>query len=318
MARELQWIKEHHHEINPWFSPQQIDFALSYWARHLNPVSLEKLTSMHAHRSLPTRPLNILVIAAGNIPMAGFHDLISVYLSGHHFFGSFSAKDNRILPLLIRVLHSLDPSSRHQILLQHPYPFTPDRVISSGSNNTARFIEYTYRQIPQLVRKNRSSLAILMGGETDADLKKLAADMTIYYGLGCRSVSKIYLQEVKQLNPLARVLSDHNSLLNNPSYQNNVTFQKARYQLHHIAFLETGPLLFVENTAINSPVSVIHYESFSDIRNLVNRLSLNRDEIQCMVSRQSLVPGSVEFGKAQDPELWDYADEEDTLQFLLQ
>ena len=224
---------------------------------------------------------------AGNIPLVGFHDFLTTVLSGHKAVIKLSSDDSNLMPLLLEVLTTIDPQFSNYFEIVDRLN-SVDAVIATGSNNSARYFEHYFGKYPHIIRKNRTSLAVLTGDETKEDLEKLGSDMFLYFGLGCRNVSKIYLPHTFDIN---RIFEE--------------------------PLLENGFVLFREAKEINSPVAVMLYERYSDLKELKQTINAMRSEIQCVVTNAESFIGAVPFGKAQHPDLWDYADGVDTLEFLL-
>jgi len=302
---------------NPWFTTENIRFAFRAWASELTPDNLGRWSSIYQDRLADVSARNIAVIMAGNIPLVGMHDFLSVLLCGHKFLGKLSQDDKFLLPAVAGVLCLIEPGFSEMIQFTESRIQGYDAVIATGSNNTARYFEYYFSDKPHIIRKNRNGTAILTGNENDGDLENLADDICLYFGLGCRNVSKIYLPDgfdpariLAACQKYAGQLGDHFR------YSNNYIYQKTILQMNLIPYFDNGFLLLREQTAYASPVSVVHYEFYHNTEELEVKLHEDTQLIQCIVSD---LPGTgyLPFGSTQHPGLWDYADGVDTMQFLL-
>jgi hypothetical protein len=247
-------------------------------------------------------PFKAGVIMAGNIPLVGFHDFLSVLISGNNIIAKTSSKDCELIVKISGILCDINPGFTDKIEFTNG-PLTDfDVIIATGSNNSSRYFESYFSKYPNIIRKNRTSIAILDGNETDAELESLGTDIFSYFGLGCRNVSKIYLPEGYELS----------KLIQNWSTFANYDFNKAVYLVNKEIFHDTGYILLKENNTLSSPVSVLYFEYFKSQFAAEQRIKKNMENIQCIVGTDS-----IPFGKAQSPQLWDYADGIDTIDFLL-
>jgi hypothetical protein len=301
-------------ESNSWFTGSELVRALDSWSALLVPENLISWTSRY-HLADVTRIRNILVITAGNIPLAGFHDFLSVLISGNRFAGQLSSRDEILLTILAEELIGIEPSFSDQIAFSN-LPASPDAVIATGSTNSARYFQRVYGSLPCIIRKNRSSAAILDGKEDQVDLENLANDILAYYGLGCRSVSHLFIPSGYSPVALAKVLHGYGGIDPCVHFTDNIRFQRARLSMLDIPFIDSGQVLLVESAHLHSPIGVVHYSFYSDRHSLYDYLETREDEIQCLAGHAFDQHGMVPFGKAQKPELWDYADGTDTLGFL--
>ncbi len=300
---------------NPWFTRQFILKNLAYWHQHLTK---EKLDAWLTEYSFPVNtPKTIGIVMAGNIPLVGMHDLLCVLLSGHNAFIKVSSKD-RVLPNAIRdILINIDSSLKKRIIISDERFTNVDAVMATGSNNTARYFDYYFRNTPHIIRKNRNGIAVLTGKETVEDLQNLTHDVFDYFGMGCRNVSKLYIprsmDETRVLDQMEafRYFTDHNK------YMNNYVYHKAILLMDQQTFLDNDFLLLREHADISSPVSVLHYERYDDTMALQQLLKNEEENIQCVVSHHFNWPGRIPFGQTQNPDLHTYADGVDSMKFLL-
>ena len=255
---------------------------------------------------------NIAIIMAGNIPLVGFHDFICVFLAGHNSIIKLSSNDNYLLPFLLNLVKL--PSDRVVYLdgMLKDY----DAVIATGSDNTSRYFEYYFKNKQSIIRKNRNSIAILDGNETDEDLKSLSHDILTYFGLGCRSVSKLYVPKDYNFDSFFNSIFGYKDLINNHKYANNYDYNKAIYLMSEYKFLDNGFFMIKEGNEMHSPISTINYEYYDNISHLNEKIKQQEDNIQCVVSNIKF-EGRIDFGETQNPSLNQYADNIDVMNFLL-
>ncbi|MBK9319796.1 MAG: acyl-CoA reductase [Bacteroidetes bacterium] len=298
---------------NPWFIPANTISALSQWTKLLEKRSLEKWTSAYKlHDSESISVKNVGIIMAGNIPMVGFHDLICVLLSGHKAIVKCSADDEVLIPFLLEVLLQVAPEMSNYFKLEKRFGDI-DAVIATGSNNTSRYFDYYFGKYPHVIRKNRNSVAVLTGSETETDLRNLGEDIFSYFGLGCRNVSKLYVPENYQFDGFFRAIEIYGeALMQHNKYMNNFDYHNALFMLNNEKFLTNNFLLLREHQALATPVSVLHYEVYSSKYELMKKLEAEKELMQCIIGKAYLP-----FGTSQQPGLSDYADGVDTMKFLL-
>jgi len=272
---------------------------LSAW---LNPYTIKE----------PSAPKNVLIIMAGNIPLVGFHDLLSVIIMGHNPVIKLSSNDNVLMPLIINIFLDLSPSNYNQIkFINEVKGRSFDAVIATGTDNSANYFKYYFKDAKRIIRKNRRSIAILDGSENSQQIKGLANDIFLYYGLGCRNVSKIYLPVGYDLNILFKSFYLHKHVIEHKKYGNNYDYNKAIYLMGNNKLIENGFILLKEDSSLYSPVAMLYYEYYNDINDVHSFIDKNSDKIQCIVSKNN-----IPFGNTQKPKLWDYADGVDIIDFL--
>lgn len=308
----LDTLIDNQHKMNPWFTPENVRIALMAIAEELTEENLLRWTSSYPQLSVKTTPLNIGVIMAGNIPLVGFHDFLSVLITGNRIIAKTSSKDAELITFIGKTLCSINPAFRDKIEFTQGILAGFDAVIATGSDNSSRYFEYYFGKYPNLIRKNRNSIAVLQGNESDDELEALGTDVFSYFGLGCRNVSKIYLPKNYNLIRLSEQWHNFRDVISNIKYANNYDFNKAVYLVNKEVFHDTGYLLMKVDNKISSPVSVLYYEFYESQDAVKQQTELLKDKIQCVVGRQG-----IPFGKAQRPHLWDYADGIDTVEFLL-
>jgi len=304
---------------NGWFTGDNVRHAFESIGRSLQESKLDKWLS--AYGTLPWPPASgegqkrVAVIMAGNVPAVGFHDFLCVLMSGHHFIGKLSADDRLLLPFIAERLAAIEPAFRDKIAFTEKQLPAIDAVIATGSNNTSRYFEYYFSGYPHIIRKNRNSAAILDGAETAAELEQLGEDIFRYFGLGCRNVSKLFVPEHYPFTEFFQAVYPYKTVLQNNKYANNYEYNRTIYLMSKTPLLDNNFLLLKEDIGMASPVGVLYYEYYRSSAHLKERLRQDKSSIQCLVSGH--MKEAVPFGKAQYPELWDYADKVDTMKFLL-
>ncbi|MFH1296034.1 MAG: acyl-CoA reductase [Bacteroidota bacterium] len=304
---------------NSWFTRDQIFQTLKYWGGVLDQPALKRwVEDYYPKISKERTPRRVGVIMAGNIPMVGFHDLLCVLLSGNQLIARLSSQDARLIPAMVQCLVILEPAWSDRIELVTVEIEKPEAVIATGSNNTSRYFSYYFGKYPHIIRKNRTGVAILDGNETAAELGGIASDIFTYFGLGCRSVSKLYLPEGYDLQPFHEALSRYQDFFHHSKYRNNLDYYKSIYLVNRTPFIDGGFYLLLEQEPLTTPVSVLHYEYYRDLSRIQAKLDQQQKQIQCVVAHADLLTGVIEPGKTQEPMLSDYADGIDTIAFLLE
>jgi hypothetical protein len=303
---------------NPWFIPSFIRFAFAAWAEALQTDKIVKWISKYIQKDEGEKaPASVGIIMAGNIPMVGLHDLICVLASGHHALIRLSSSDDHLIPAVLDTLTSIDPGLKnHFTIVQGPLK-NFDAVIATGNNNSSRYFDYYFGKYPHIIRKNRNSIAVLSGRETDQEMKQIATDIFMYFGLGCRNISKLYLPDGLGIEEIMPFLENYAFLADHNKYRNNYDYHKSIFLINRIEHRDNGFLLAREETSLMSPISVIHTESYHSVELLNKQLYQLRNQIQCIVSASKIFEAAIPPGQSQLPELWDYADGIDTMQFLM-
>jgi hypothetical protein len=292
---------------NAWFTPEAIDLAAGYIAEEY--LNEGKLGQWIAKYELPAETRKVGIVMAGNIPMVGFHDFLCGFAAGHKLLLKLSSKDTVLMTHLIKKLSEWDATVLQQIHLAEMLKGC-EAYIATGTNNTARYFEQYFGKYPNIIRKNRTSVAVLDGSETEEELAELGKDIFSYFGLGCRNVTQICVPEGYDFVPLLRVTEAWKPLNDHNKYRNNYDYHLAIYLLNKVHYFDNGVLLMVENALPFSAVSVLHYRYYSDRETLLAELRESND-IQAIVGH-----GGVPLGTAQKPKLSDYADGVDTMAFL--
>lgn len=301
-----------HH--NGWFNRENVVFALQQWSQALTEENLSQwLGRYEIHVK---EPKTVGIVMAGNIPLVGFHDFLSVLMAGHNVLIKQSGNDKQLLPVIAAFLMDLEPEFEKKIRFTDEKLENFDAVIATGSNNTARYFEYYFGNKPHIIRRNRNSVAVLRGNESSEELEALGEDIFRYYGLGCRNVSKIYVPEGYDFTAFFEAMYGWNPIINQAKYANNYDYNKAVYLMSEFRLLENGFLLLKEDSGFGSPIATLFYETYKDEESLKQTLEAEKERLQCVVSK-GLLQNEVEFGQTQKPKLWDYADDVDTMEFLL-
>lgn len=303
---------------NNWFTEESQRLALQAWADALSEHNLTRWTEKYDFEK-PIESKKVAIVMAGNIPLVGLHDLICVLLCDHHAVIKLSS-DDKILPkFIVAALMQIEPEFTDKIKIlndDEKLSNNFDAVIATGSNNSNRYFDYYFSKYPNILRKNRNSVAVLTGHETDEEMKLLAKDIFTYFGLGCRNVSKLYLPKGFDMALFFENTHDYDEYLKHNKYGNNLMYHKSIWLLNQDDFLENGLINLKEDKAMASPLACLFYEYYDSLDEVKAILEARKDEIQCVVSKIDLGV-NIPFGKTQQPKLWDYADNVDTIEFLL-
>ncbi len=300
---------------NTWFLPEFIHKAFDAIAdEFLDPEKLKSWLAMYPQQAGEARTIGLIM--AGNLPLVGFHDLLCVLAAGHKAVIKLSDKDPYLLPWMTRHWMEVMPAMQEAIRYTDRLE-TYDAVIATGTNNSARYFEYYFAHCPHILRRNRNGVAILTGEESADELKQLASDMMLFFGMGCRNVSKLYIPPGFDLERFRDALSDWTHLAYHTRYGHNLEYDAAIYIINQVPHLHLGALILTPQEDIASRIGCVHYEYYDDPLDLAAMLAKNREAIQCVVSQQSIAGWDVvPFGQTQRPQLAQYADGVDTMQFL--
>lgn len=303
---------------NGWYTPEQVYFSIQSWAEALTKENIDKWLSAYSFDSDQDdkNGKTVALILAGNIPLVGFHDFLSVLITGNKALIKTSSNDQHLLPFLAKYLIAVDENLKDSITFVEGKLENFDAVIATGSNNTSRYFEYYFKDKPSIIRKNRNSAAILTGKETHEDLEALGEDIFRYFGLGCRNVSKLYIPKDYSFDAFFQAMFKYQDVIHYEKYANNYDYNKAVFLMSNFKLLDNGFLTLKEDSSYASPISSVFYEYYENLDELEKRLQEDTEQIQCIVSN-NLTPNSIAFGETQKPQLWDYADNVDTITFLL-
>ncbi len=313
-ANSPEWesVKENAFFKNPWFTDSFVEIAKNNIVQHF--LKPELLENWCAHYLIPNQPKqikNIGIVMAGNIPLVGFHDFLSVFISGHKQTIKLSSKDEVLLKHFIDKMISWDDEIQELITVADQLKQC-DAYIATGSNQSAGYFETYFGKYPNIIRKNRTSIAVLDGNETEAELLELSNDVHLYFGLGCRNVSKIYVPKNYDFVPILRAFDNFNSLGNHHKFRNNYDYQLSICLINSIPYMTNECTILLESKLVHAPISVLFYEFYDIHENPIDKMS-NENELQCIIGKNHLP-----FGKSQIPGLFDYADDVDTIEFLNQ
>ncbi|WP_298497956.1 acyl-CoA reductase [uncultured Algibacter sp.] len=306
---QLKLAKEH----NGWFTEENIQFALKSWSDALTSNNLN--TWLKPYNIENVNPKQVAIIMAGNIPLVGFHDFLSVLISGHKVLVKQSSNDKHLLPYLAKYLEYVEPQFKGNISFTEAKIENFDAVIATGSNNTARYFEYYFKGKPSIIRNNRNSIAVITGIETKDDLINLSDDIFRYYGLGCRNVSKLFVPKGYKFDAFFEAIYHWHPIVEKAKYANNYDYNKAVYLMSEFDMLENGFFMIKEDQSFASPIATLFYEQYEDLSKLKEYLKSKKEQIQCIVSK-GFLENEIAFGETQKPELWDYADDVDSIEFL--
>lgn len=299
---------------NSWFTIDSIKSAMNAWSNSLQSEKIEKWLSSYS--TLTGSEQKVGVIMAGNIPFVGLHDALSVLVSGGILKAKLSSKDQVLMSWILEAIAEIAPKWGMAISIVEQMKDI-DCLIATGSNNSARYFDYYFKSIPKIIRKNRTSVAVLDGTESKSELEKLSEDIFTHFGLGCRNVTKVFVPKDYDLNHLFEAFYPYKEIVNHHKYANNYDYNKAVYMLNKESLIENGFLLMKEDKGLQSPVGVLFYEYYESLEQVNSRLEDEHEQIQLIAGNNEQM-GFIPFGKAQQPDLWNYADRVDTLDFLLQ
>ncbi len=299
---------------NGWFTKDNVLLSVQSWA---NLLTEENLTKWLSNYNLSkNKKKTVALVLAGNIPLVGFHDFLTVLITGNKTLVKLSSNDKLLFNFIGKYLTYVEPTFKEDIIFTEEKLENFDAVIATGSNNTARYFEHYFSKGPNIIRKNRNSVAILTGKETTEELTALGDDIFMYYGLGCRSVSKLYVPTNYNFDEFYKAIYKFSSIINQNKYANNYDYNKAVYLMSEFKILDNGFLMLKEDANYGSPIASIFYEHYNSTQELKHKLEEEKDNLQCIVAK-NFSSNEIGFGKTQTPELWDYADHIDTVEFLL-
>lgn len=304
-------IAQHH---NAWFTPEEVKKALRSLGEMLNE---QDLVQWFGDISITESPKKVGLILAGNIPLVGFHDVICVIATGNTAMIKLSSSDDKLIPAILNQFISIEPAiANHIEYVDRLKDF--DAIIATGSNNSSRYFDYYFGKVPNIIRKNRNSVAILSGKETTAEIEQLGNDIFDYFGLGCRNVAKIYVPKNYEFKNLFEPLEKYQPIINHFKYNNNYDYNKSIYLVNAVKHFDNGFLLVKEDSSFTSPLAVLFYEEYETVAEVAKLIEQESENIQCVVStiNLNLKKGEIAFGQSQHPKLWDYADEVNTIAFL--
>lgn len=301
---------------NHWFTQNAIRFTIAELSKQLTEANLVQWVSRYNLNELQT-PKNIGLVLAGNIPLVGFHDILCCLISGNHVTAKLSHKDQDLYIFIKNILIEISDEYEHKIT------FTPDQlkdidaIIATGSNNSKRYFEHYFGKYPNIIRSNRNSIAIINEDLSEDDIYQIGSDIFTYFGLGCRNISFLLIPEGYKLEHFIKNIERYSHIIEHNKYANNYSYQRTLLALNNSTYLDNGFCTFTQNESLSSPIGVLHFAYYKNEADLESFVDAHKHEIQCIVSKTKHQFKTYSLGMAQKPELWDYADNIDTIDFLL-
>lgn len=297
---------------NKWFTPVNVRMALEAVGKMLVREKMDQWLSSYTIPEINHTPVTVALVMAGNVPLVGFHDLMAVLVTGNRALVKTSSKDPELIREISGILTGLNTGFSDLIGFTDGYLKDYDAVIATGSDNSARYFEYNFGSNHHLFRKNRTSISIVDSGITPEEISSLGRDIFSYFGLGCRNISKIFIPRDFDLSRLIPVWQGYSHLNDHPSWKNNYIYNRAIFMVNGEQFTDGGFFLLKEDKKLVSPPSVVYYQHYDRAVDIEKIVSLHSGKIQCITGK-----GYIAFGDAQQPDPWDYADNVDTIKFLL-
>jgi hypothetical protein len=296
---------------NSWFTPDFIDVAIkNIEKRFVKKEILENWISAYRLPEVNQHPKSVGLIMAGNLPLVGFHDFLCVFISGNKLRIKPSSKDEVLIKHLVSKLAEWEPEVNEWVGFEEMLKGC-DAYMATGSNNSSRYFDYYFSKYPHIIRRNRTSVAILDGNETEDELQLLADDVYLFFGRGCRNVSKIYVPAAYDFIPLLDAFNKYNYLSDHNKYKNNYDYNLAIHILSRKIYMTNASIILLEDKSLFSPISQLNYEFYTNKNEALKELNASPD-LQCIIGH-----GLIPFGQAQSPSISDYADGIDTLKFLM-
>jgi hypothetical protein len=317
----LQYAQQQAQRENPWFTPENMQAMLHAIANnYLQAAALQRFVGNYSALQQPLAASDVRtvgIVMAGNIPLVGFHDLLCVFLSGHRSQIKYSSKDKALMTFVVQSLYQLCDECKSSITsVEVLRQF--DAVIATGSDNTNRYFEQYFQPYPHLLRGHRTSVAVLDGSESPAQLANLSNDMLSYFGLGCRNITQLFVPKGYDFAPLLQQIDEQKMVIQHHKYKNNYDHYRAIFLLDRTPHWESDCVLLTEaKDRWAAPVAVVYYRYYDSITEIEQLLGEHHQQIQCVVGNLQGSSQYVEFGKSQQPQLHDYADGIDTMQWLL-
>ena len=311
---ELNKLLNDSYQYNSWFTENNLKLSLKNWSAELNKKNIENWLENYKIELKSSK--TVAIIMAGNIPIVGFHDLMCSLILGFKCNVKLSSDDKILIPLIVKFIQSRFDGFKEKVFFKNNILKNFDAVIATGSNNSHKYFEYYFGKYPNLLRKTRHSVAVLNGDESDNELALLSNDVFDYFGLGCRSVSKIFIPKGYDLDLLFNAFYKKRFVIDHNKYVNNYDYNKAVYLMSEEKFYDNGFVILKEEKKLGSPIACVYFEYYEDLVQVQNIIKINNQNIQCVVSNEKIFNG-ISFGTTNCPKLSDYADNVDTLKFLL-
>jgi hypothetical protein len=310
---ELDSVLDKTETHNPWFTRMHCELMLQNFAEnYLSKGKLEAWAKKYGQ--LPEKNLTVGLVLAGNIPFVGMHDILSVLLCGYRAKIKLSSKDEYFFPYLHKKLKEANQGFHDKMIFAERLKDF-DAIIATGSNNSARYFEHYFGKYPHIIRKNRTSIAVLTGNESEGEMTALGKDVFYYFGLGCRNVSKLYLPSGFEPQILFKIWDKFNYVIDNNKYKNNYDYNRALMLLNQVPHFANDFFFLTENQNLFSPLAILYFEYYTSKNDLEQKLNPLGENVQCIVAKAD---GNTLFGQTQFPELSDYADKADTMKFLME
>lgn len=303
---------------NPWFTKNFTLTQLNAIAQSTTKKNIENWILPYKNKINKTKQKKIAVIMAGNIPLVGFHDIISTLITGHKIIIKPSSKDKILPKKITQILSIINPEFNKLIKFSEEKITNFDAIIATGSNNSARYFNYYFAKYPNIIRKNRNSIAIITGNENIKTLEQITDDIFIHFGLGCRNIAKIYVPEKYNFNKIFQATQKYKNIIKHNKYANNYTYNRTIYLMNNHKFLDNNFFIIKQQNSIPSPIAVIHFQYYKNTQKLKETIKNNINKIQCIVSEdKNICENTTQPGKTQFPKLNDYEDNINTIDFLL-
>ncbi len=313
-SSELNKAIDTSYKYNTWFTEDSVKQALNEWSKQLNYSNIKQWTDQYQLTDKSDK--KIAIIMAGNLPLVGFHDLLCGLILNFNCIVKLSSDDKILIPFIIEFLDSVLPGIKNKVEFTTNPIKDFSGVIATGSNSSFKYFEYYFGSYPNVLRKTRHSIAVLDGNESVEDLKNLGNDIFTYFGMGCRSVSKLLVPKGYDFDLLFNALFKFKDIINHNKYVNNYDYNKAVYLMSEQKFIENGFVILKEDEKLGSPIGCLFFEYYENSKDLNTYISNIKDSLQCVVSNLN-IPNSTSFGSSQKPNIDDYADNINTLDFLL-
>lgn len=302
------------YQYNKWFTTENCLLSFKNWSKELTTLKLSKWLNNYELKNCSKK--TIVIIMAGNIPLVGFHDFICAKILNYKCLIKMSSDDKILLPIVIDFLDFILPGFKKNIEFTNKPLKKFDGVIATGSNSSFKYFEYYFKKYPKILRKTRHSIAVLDGNESKENLIDLGNDIFNYFGMGCRSVSKIFVPKNYNFDLLFESLFEFKEVIKNNRYANNYDYNKAIYLMGEKKITENGFLILKKDKNLGSPIACLFYDTYNSIKEIEKYIDNNSEYLQCIVSNFKL-SNSIPLGSSQKPKIYDYADKIDTLNFLL-
>ena len=302
------------YQYNKWFTTENCLLSFKNWSKELTTLKLSKWLNNYELKNCSKK--TIVIIMAGNIPLVGFHDFICAKILNYKCLIKMSSDDKILLPIVIDFLDFILPGFKKNIEFTNKPLKKFDGVIATGSNSSFKYFEYYFKKYPKILRKTRHSIAVLDGNESKENLIDLGNDIFNYFGMGCRSVSKIFVPKNYNFDLLFESLFEFKEVIKNNRYANNYDYNKAIYLMGEKKITENGFLILKKDKNLGSPIACLFYDTYNSIKEIEKYIDNNSESLQCIVSNFKL-SNSIPLGSSQKPKIYDYADKIDTLNFLL-